>query len=193
MGDACRLPLDEFAEEGEFDVVGHDVRRAVDLALLHEHLEVGHDLVFELLKPFVQFHVVLVCTRIVVLPPARLAPVGLGELEGAGDLAVEDAVPLGCLLVEFHGKDARLDAQLQHGASVGVGRAEDALMALVAAGSAARDVAEFGPWQVVSEHVVGGGWEEVAGRETESVELPWPSEAAFLCVLWECSFHLEGS
>ena len=114
----------------------------------------GHRLVLELLEPFMKLHMVLVRTSVVVLSAAGLAPVGLGELERAGDLAVEDAVPLGRLTVELDGEDAGLDAQLEHGASFVVRGAEDAFLALVAACGAAGDVAKFRPWQVVGEH----GW-----------------------------------
>jgi len=84
--DACCLTLDELSEESEFEVVGHDVGWTLDVASLHEELEVGHDLVLELLKPFVKLHVVLVGDGVVVLASTGLAPVGLCELEGMVDL-----------------------------------------------------------------------------------------------------------
>ena len=51
--DTSIVALDELAEEGQLDLVWHDVGRALDVALLHEELEVAHRLVLELLKPFV--------------------------------------------------------------------------------------------------------------------------------------------
>lgn len=157
MWDARCLTLDEFSEEGELDVVGHDVGWALDVAALHEQLEVGHDLVLELLEPFVELHVVLVGDGVVVLAPAGLAPVGLCELEGVVNLRVEGAVPVRGLLVEEDGEDAGLDAELDERAAVGVGRGEDAFLPLVAPGGASGDVAEFWPGDVVDKHDVEGG------------------------------------
>jgi len=97
--DAGCLALDELSEKGEFDVVGHDVGGTLDVAALHEELEVRHDLVLELLEPLVELHVVLVGDGIVVLASAGLAPVGLGQLQGVVDLGVEGAVPFCGLLV----------------------------------------------------------------------------------------------
>jgi hypothetical protein len=139
--DASYLALDEPPEEGEFDIVGHDVGGALDVSTLHEELEVRHDLVLELLEPFVELHVILVRDGVIVLSSTGLAPVGLCELEGAGDLGVEDAVPFRGLFVEEDGEDARLDAELDEGTAVGVGGGEDALLALIAASGASGDVA----------------------------------------------------
>jgi hypothetical protein len=150
--DASCFTLDELAEEGEFDVVGHDVGWTLDVAALHEQLEVGHDLVFELLEPFVELHVVLVGDGVVVLAPTGLAPVGLCELQGMVDLCVEGAVPVSGLLVEEDGEHAGLYAELDERAAVGVGRGEDTLLSLVASGCASGDVAEFWPGEVVDKH-----------------------------------------
>ena len=166
VGDACCLAFDELAEEGELYVIGHDVWGTLDVSALHEELEVGHDLVLELLEPLVELHVVLVRDGVVVLPSTGLAPVGLGELECAGDLCVEGAVPVCGLLVEEDGEHAGLDAELDEGTAVGgVGGGEDALLALVAASGASGDVAEFWPGNVIGEHcgVVGG----VRGKRME--------------------------
>ena len=152
MWDASCLSLNELAEKGEFDVVGHDVGRTLDVAALHEELEVGHDLVLELLELFVELHVVLVGDGVVVLASAGLAPVGLCELEGMVDLCVEGAVPVSGLLVEKDGEDARLYAELDERAAVGVGGGEDALLSLVASRGASGDVAEFWPGEVVDKH-----------------------------------------
>ena len=150
--DAGRLTLDEFSEKGEFEVVGHDVGGTLDVAALHEELEVGHDLVLELLEPFVEFHVVLVCDGVVVLASTGLAPVGLCELQGVVDLGVEGTVPVCGLLVEEDGEDARLDAELDERTAVGVGGGEDTFLPLVASGRTSGDVAEFWPGEVVCEH-----------------------------------------
>jgi hypothetical protein len=141
VGDADCLALDELAEEGELDVIGHDVGRTLDVSALHEELEVGHDLVLELLEPLVELHVVLVGDGVVVLPSTGLAPVRLGQLEGAGNVDVEGAVPVRRLLVEQDGEHAGLDAELDEGTAVGVGGGQDALLALVAASGASGDVA----------------------------------------------------
>ena len=150
--DARCLALDELSEEGELDVVGHDVRGTLDVAALHEELEVGHDLVLELLEPFVELHVVLVGDGVVVLASAGLAPVGLCELQGVVDLCVEGAVPFCGLLVEEDGEHAGLYAELDEGAGILVGRGEDALLTLVAASGASGDVSEFWPGEVVGKH-----------------------------------------
>jgi len=159
--DARCFTLDELAEEGEFDVVGHDVGGTLDVAALHEELEVGHDLVLELLEPFVELHVVLVGDRVVVLASTGLAPVGLCELQGVVDFGVEGAVPVRGLLVEEDGEDARLDAELDERATVGVGRGEDTFLSLVASSGTSGDVAEFWPGEVVGMHDddegIGGG------------------------------------
>lgn len=158
MWDARCFTLDEFSEEGEFDVVGHDVGWTLDVAALHEQLEVGHDLVLELLEPFVKLHVVLVGDGVVVLASTGLAPVGLCELEGMVDLRVEGAVPICGLLVEEDGEDAGLYAELDERAAIlVVGRGEDALLSLVASSGASGDVAEFWPGEVVDKHDVEGG------------------------------------
>ena len=192
------LALDEFSKKGELYVVGHDVRWALNFALLHEELEVGHDFVLELLQPFMQFHVILISPRIVVLTPPRFAPVCLGKLECAGDLAVEDAVPLGGLTVELDWEDAWLDSQLEDRPPLSVGGAEDALLALVAPGSSTRDVAELWPWQIVGEHGGSAGRgevDELTGRANEKDLLLQASAVAF-CVsngVWECAFHFRAS
>lgn len=120
--DASCLTLDELPEEGEFDIVGHDVWWTLDVAALHEQLEVGHDLVFELLEPLVKLHVVLVGDGVVVLASTGLAPVGLCELQGMVDLCVERAVPFCGLFVEENGEDTGLYAELDERAAIGVGR-----------------------------------------------------------------------
>jgi hypothetical protein len=158
------LTLDELSEKGELDVVGHDVGWTLDVAALHEELEVGHDLVFELLEPFVELHVVLVGDGVVVLASPSLAPVGLCELEGMVDLCVEGAVPVGGLLVQEDGEDAGLYAELDEGAAIGVGGGEDTLLSLIASGGASRDVAEFWPGEVVGKH--GGVRGEMRMRRT---------------------------
>lgn len=38
MWDSCVVTLDELSQKGELDVVGHDVRRTLDVAFLHENL-----------------------------------------------------------------------------------------------------------------------------------------------------------
>ncbi len=116
----------------------------------------GHDLVLELLKPFVKLHVVLVGDGIVVLASAGLAPVGLCELEGMVDLCVEGAIPLCGLLVEEDSEDAGLYAELDERAAILVGRGKDTFLALVASSGASGDVAEFWPGEVVGKHDVGG-------------------------------------
>jgi hypothetical protein len=161
--DARGLALDELSQEGELEGVGHDVGGALDVPALHEELEVGHDLVLELLEPLVELHVVLVRDRVVVLPSAGLAPVGLGQLQRVVDLGVEGAVPVGGLLVEQDGEHAGLYAELDERAAVGVGGGEDALLALVAAGGASGDVAKFWPGEVVGKHV--GLGERMSRRE----------------------------
>ena len=174
VGDAGCLALDELAEEGELNVIGHDVGGTLDVSALHEELEVGHDLVLELLEPLVELHVVLVGDGVVVLPSTGLAPVGLGQLEGAGDLGVKGAVPVRGLLVEQDGEDARLDAELDEGTAVGgVGGGQDALLALVAASGASGDVAEFWPGNVIGEHcgVFGGVRGKNEAREGMSGDL----------------------
>lgn len=91
------LALDKLSEKGELDVVGHDVGGTLNVTALHQQLEVGHDLVLELLEPLVELHVVLVCNGVIVLTATGLAPIGLCELEGMVDLIVEGAIPLGGL------------------------------------------------------------------------------------------------
>lgn len=146
------LAVDELSEEGEFDVVGHDVGGTLDVAALHEEFEVRHDLVLELLEPLVELHVVLVGDGVVVLSSTGLAPVGLGQFQGVVDLGVEGAIPFGGLFVQENGEDAGLDAELDEGASIGVGGGEDALLTLIAAGGASGDVSEFWPREVVGKH-----------------------------------------
>jgi hypothetical protein len=150
--DASCLTLDELSEEGEFDVVGHDVGWPLDVASLHEQLEVGHDLVLELLEPFVKLHVILVGDGVVVLASTGLAPVGLCELQGMVDLCVEGAVPVCGLLVEENGEDTGLYAELDERAAIGVGRGEDTFLSLVASSGASGDVAKFWPGEVVDKH-----------------------------------------
>jgi hypothetical protein len=91
------LALDKLSEKGELDVVGHDVGGTLNVTALHQQLEVGHDLVLELLEPLVEFHVVLVSNGVIVLTSTGLAPIGLCELEGMVDFIVEGAIPLGGL------------------------------------------------------------------------------------------------
>lgn len=100
----------ETPHKRQVDAVRHGIRRALDLALLHEQLEVGHALVLELLQPLVQLHVVLVRARVVVLPPAGLPPVRLRQLQRGLHFGVEQPVLLGCARVEAHGEHAGLDA-----------------------------------------------------------------------------------
>jgi len=152
MRNACCLALDKLSQEGEFDVVGHDVGGTLDVATLHEQLKVGHDLVLELLEPLVEFHVVLVCDRVIVLTSTGLAPVSLCKLESVVDLAVKGAIPVSGLLVEEDGEYAGLNAELDERATVGVGMGEDALLSLITSGGASRDVTEFWPGEVVGEH-----------------------------------------
>ena len=71
----------------------------LNVALLHEQLEVAHDLILELLEPFMEFHMVLVCPCIVVLTATSLAPLCLCQLERVVDLGVEYTVPLRRLAV----------------------------------------------------------------------------------------------
>ena len=91
------LALDELSEKGKVDVVGHDVGGPLNVAALHQQLEVRHDLVLELLEPLVEFHVVLVGDWVIVLTSTSLAPISLCELEGMVDLSVEGAIPFGGL------------------------------------------------------------------------------------------------
>jgi len=166
---AGSLAVDELSEEGEFDVVGHDVGGTLDVAALHEELEVRHDLVLELLEPLVELHVVLVGDGVVVLSSAGLAPVGLGEFQGVVDVGVEGAIPFGGLFVQEDGEDAGLDAELDEGAAIGVWGGEDALLTLVAASGASGDVSEFWPRDVVGKH---GGFRGVyETRESICVDL----------------------
>lgn len=150
--DASCLTLYEFSEESELDVVGHDVGWPLDVAALHEQLEVGHDLVLELLEPFVKLHVVLVGDGVVVLTSTSLAPVGLCELQGMVDLCVEGAVPVSGLFVEEDGEDTGLYAELDERAAIGVGRGEDTFLSLIAPSGTSGDVAEFWPGEVVDKH-----------------------------------------
>jgi hypothetical protein len=174
------LALDELSKEAEFDVVGHDVGGTLDVSTLHEELEVGHDLVLELLEPFVELHVVLVGDGVIVLASPSLAPVGLCELEGMVDLCVEGAVPVGGLLVQEDGEDAGLYAELDEGAAIGVGGGEDALLSLIASGGASRDVAEFWPGEVVGKH---GGVRGKNERKEDMREIYRLSRWVQWCVL----------
>jgi len=47
--DVGHLAFDELAKEWELLVIGHDIWRAPNLSLCDEHLQMGHDLVFQLL------------------------------------------------------------------------------------------------------------------------------------------------
>ena len=47
--DVSSLAFNELAEEGKFLVIGHDVRGTANFPLGDEHLQMGHDFVFELL------------------------------------------------------------------------------------------------------------------------------------------------
>ena len=151
--DVRGLAFDELSEKGELDVVWHDVGRTLDVAALHKELEVGHDLVLELLEPLVELHVVLVGDGVVVLASTGLTPVGLCELQGMVDLGVEGAVPVCGLLVEEDGEDTGLNAELDERATVGVGGGEDTFLSLVASSGASGDVAKFWPGEVVGKHV----------------------------------------
>lgn len=108
--DTVALAVDEAAHEGELDMVWHDIGRASDLALLEKELEVGHTFVLELLQPLVQFHMVLVGARVVILTTTGLPPESFCFLEGAIDLCIQQAIPLGCKRVELDCEDAWLDA-----------------------------------------------------------------------------------
>lgn len=88
------LALDKLSEKGELDVVGHDVGGTLNVTALHQQLEVGHDLVLELLEPLVELHVVLVGHGVIVLTSTGLAPICFCELEGMVDFIVEVAIPL---------------------------------------------------------------------------------------------------
>lgn len=108
VGDAGRLSLDELPQERELQVVRHNVWRALDLALLHEQFEMGHDFVLQLLKPLVQLHVILIGTSVIILTSPSLSPIRLRELERTGDFAVECAVPVACLSIEANCENAWL-------------------------------------------------------------------------------------
>jgi hypothetical protein len=69
-------------------------------------IEVGHDLVLELLEPLMEFHVVLVSLGVVVLASPGPAPEGLCELESVVNLRVEGMVSLRSLFVEEDGEHA---------------------------------------------------------------------------------------
>lgn len=101
----------------------------------------GHGLVFQLLKPLVELHVILISAGIVILASPCLAPVGFCEFEGAIDLVVEGSVPFACLTVESHCEHARLDTELQLAASVAVRGTKDTFLALIATSRATRNVA----------------------------------------------------
>jgi hypothetical protein len=150
--DARCLALDELSEESELDVVEHNVGGTPDVAALHEELAVGHDLVLELLKPFVEIHVVLVGDGVVVLASTGLAPVGLCELQGVVDLCVEGAISVRGLLVEQDGEHAGLYAELDERTAVGVSEGEDTFLSLVAASGTSGYIAEFWPGEVVGKH-----------------------------------------
>lgn len=92
----------------------------MDFALLHEDLEMRHDFVLKLLEPFVKFHVILICPRVVVLPATCFTPVRLRKLESAVDLGVERAVPIAGLAIELDGEHAGLHPELEEAAAVGV-------------------------------------------------------------------------
>lgn len=53
MWGASSLSLDKLPEEGELDVVRHDIRRPLDVSALHQQFQMGHDFVLQLLQPFV--------------------------------------------------------------------------------------------------------------------------------------------
>ena len=122
MWDARCLTRDELSEKGEFEVVGHDVGWTHDVATMYEELEVGHDLVLELLEPLAELHVVPVGARVVVMASTGLPPVGLCEFEGAVGLCVEGAAPICGLFVEEDGQLAGLYAEVDERATVVVGR-----------------------------------------------------------------------
>lgn len=166
---ARSLTLDKLSEKGELDVVGHVVGGALNVAALHQQLEVRHDLVLELLEPLVEFHVVLVGDGVIVLTSTSLAPIGLCELEGMVDLSIETAIPFGGLGIQQYGEDAGLYAKLNKGTTVGVGRGEDTLLSLVASCSTSGDVAKFWPGEVVGKHSGVRGKNEV--KESILVDL----------------------
>jgi hypothetical protein len=106
----------------------------------------AHDLIFQLLEPLMEFHMVLICGNVVVLPSSSLAPEGFGVFESFGDLAVENSVPFASLTIQFDGQNARLDAELEQTSTVSVWRAHDAFLALIASRRTPRDVTAFRPW-----------------------------------------------
>lgn len=111
-----------------------------------------HDFIFELLKPFMQLHVILISTSVVVLPAPRFAPVCLRQLQRAIHFAIENAVPLRSLSVQAHRQDTRLDSKLEYSAALIIRGTKHALLSLVAAGGAAGYVPKLRPGQVVGEH-----------------------------------------
>ena len=152
VGDTGVVPVDEFAQEGEFDVVGHHVWGSLNFSFLHEERELGHDLVFQLLQPFVELHVILIGAGVVVLPAPSLPPVGLRQFQRASDLAIECAIPIRGLSVQAYRENTRLNPELKDGATFAVDGAKDALLALIAASRAAGYVPKLRPGQVVGEH-----------------------------------------
>lgn len=114
MRNASSLALDKFLKECELQVICHVVRRPLDVAFLHEHFQVGHGLVLELLQPLVKFHVILVSAGIIVLPSPGLAPVRFGELKSTYDFGIQSTVPVTSLAVEEHGQHTWLHSKLEH-------------------------------------------------------------------------------
>lgn len=108
--DTLCASLDVFPQERELEMVLHYIRRTLDIALLHEKLKMAHDLVFKLLEPFVQFHMVLIGLLVIILSSSGLSPVRFGLLQGAIDIVVEQTVPLCRGTVETDSEDTRLDA-----------------------------------------------------------------------------------
>jgi hypothetical protein len=97
--DARRLSLDKFPEKRQFDVVWHGVWWSLNIAFLHEKLQVRHRLVFQLLQPLVKFHVVLISPCIVILASSGFAPVSFRHFECAINFIVERPIPIACLSI----------------------------------------------------------------------------------------------
>lgn len=112
MRNISSLPLNKLLKECELDVFRHDVWWSLNLSFLHKKLKVCHDFVFELLQPLVEFHMILVRLRIVVLPASCLSPVGLRKFERVIDFSVQNSVPLARLSIESNSQDTGLDSEL---------------------------------------------------------------------------------
>jgi hypothetical protein len=167
MWDARCLAFDEFSQKGKLDVVRHKIRGALDIALLHQQLQMRHRLIFQLLQPLMKLHVVLICACVVVLPSSGLTPIRLCHFESAVDLVVERAVPFASLAVQFDGKDARLYSKLEHTSAVSVWLTEDALLALIASGRATRNITKFWPWQIIRSRHDGNSERQMVVKERD--------------------------